>query len=116
MLISYKKLLTVLVGEGYNCVQKGSVHMKRLDKKEILEEELKELQGKVGLLPNGYISIKHINGGTYYYLQRREGRRVLSFNVPSQKIRTIRRKIYLRKFYEGQIRMVKAELKTLTKE
>ena len=77
---------------------------------ETLNDEKQWLEDRISKLPNGYISVKHISGLTYYYLQHREGDHILSEYVPTGHINSVRRRIALRKFCEKQLKAVNDEI------
>lgn len=77
---------------------------------ETLNEEKQWLEDRISHLPNGYISEKHINGTSYYYLQHREGNKIISEYVPTPNLKSVRRRIQSRKFFQMQLKLVNAEI------
>ena len=77
---------------------------------ETLIEEKQWLEDRISHLPNGYISVKNINGAPYYYLQHREGNKILSDYVPREQLKSVRRRIVSRKLFEKQLKAVNAEI------
>ena len=75
-----------------------------------LNDEKQWLEDRISRLPNGYISVKTINNTTYYYLQHREGKQILSSYVPREQIKSVRRRIKARKSFEKQLKLVNAEI------
>ena len=63
----------------------------------------------------GYLSKKTIKGKTYYYLQKRDGKKVVSTYVKSEDVEQIKKKIALRKNYENHISKLKATMKDAEK-
>lgn len=63
----------------------------------------------------GYLSKKTIKGKTYYYLQKRDGKKVVSTYVKSEDVEQIEKKIALRKNYENHISKLKATMKDAEK-
>lgn len=84
--------------------------MKKQNTMDILLEEEQWLEDKIAKLPLGYISEKHINGGTYHYLQRRVGNKIISIYIPNEQLNTMARKIKSRKCFERQLKSVKKEI------
>ena len=58
------------------------------------------LEDEVSSLPKGYVRESWRNGHVYYYLQRREGERVVSEYVPRELVEELRDKIVRRKACE----------------
>ena len=58
------------------------------------------LEDEVSSLPKGYVRESRRNGHVYYYLQRREGDRVVSEYVPRKLVEELRDKIVRRKACE----------------
>lgn len=63
-----------------------------------------ELQTRLASLPRGYLSIKHINGKERYYLQYREGTKVVSKYIKEDEVETIKAQLQERKKIEEEIR------------
>lgn len=57
------------------------------------------LESAIAALPSGYIRESRRGGRVYYYLQRREGKRVISEYVPRERVGELREQIELRKSY-----------------
>lgn len=57
------------------------------------------LQDAIATLPSGYIRESRRGGRVYYYLQRREGKRVVSEYVPRDRVDELRGQIERRKSY-----------------
>ncbi|MDO5448624.1 MAG: hypothetical protein Q4F70_03345 [Clostridia bacterium] len=49
-----------------------------IDEKIRIEKMISAYEDELATLPKGYISIKHINNGEYFYLQFRDGKKVTS--------------------------------------
>lgn len=69
---------------------------------------LKELDA----LPKGSISTKCVNGNTYYYLNYRDGKKIVSKYIgkDEQSLREIKEKLERRKQIEGILKKLKEEL------
>lgn len=63
------------------------------------------LEEEVSLLPKGYVRESKRNGHVYYYLQRREGDRVVSEYVPHDRVEELRDKIGRRKTCERGLKI-----------
>lgn len=70
-----------------------------------------ELKKELESLPAGYISHKNINGKARFYLQHREGSRIVSKYIKDEEIEPLKKKISRRKEIEDEIRYL---LKTTT--
>ncbi len=90
----------------------------------ILEDMLKEeqqrslrmraaVQQELGQLPRGYISRKIIRGRPVYYLQRREGKRVLSQHIPRGELAEVERRVARRKELQAMDKAIKNNLKRI---
>ena len=87
--------------------------MSKESKLTVLLEERQWLSNQISRYPQGYINIKSIYGQNYYYLQHREGKRVISVYVPKEQVKILARRIKMRKFLESQLRSVKQELRAI---
>jgi len=67
---------------------------------EVIEEEIRKL-------PKGYISKKNINNRSYYYLQKREGSKIVSQFIPNEQLTEIKELIIKRKQFEESLRDLK---------
>lgn len=76
--------------------------------KEAMENELSQL-------PNGYISKKIINNKVYYYLQRRDGLRVLSSYIPLDELPEIEAQVARRKQIEESIKTINQNMKKISR-
>lgn len=77
-----------------------------IDKKQSMEIELLTL-------PSGYISKKSIKGNTQYYLQRREGARVISSYIRSDEVEEVTAKIERRKSIIEELALISERLEQL---
>lgn len=66
-----------------------------------------EYQKRLEKLPAGSIQKKIISGKEYYYLQRREGKRVLSTYIKSRELEKVKADIQLRKQLSQEIEAIK---------
>lgn len=87
---------------------------------EVLREELNRLDRQQAAyeshlrdLPRGYISKKNIRGKESYYLQYREGTRIVSKWVPIANLQVVEDQIQQRKILEASLRRVKGDQKKL---
>lgn len=62
-----------------------------------IDDELEEL-------PKGYLSKKRIKGNDYFYLQRREGEKIVSMYIEEQKTNNMKTLINMRKELEKERR------------
>lgn len=74
-----------------------------INKKQRLEEELSSL-------PVGYISKKTIKGNTQYYLQRREGTKVVGSYIRNDQVKDISDKIERRKSIVEEVSAIRERL------
>ncbi|MBE7067371.1 MAG: hypothetical protein E7385_07465 [Ruminococcaceae bacterium] len=70
-----------------------------IDKKNNIEKEMK-------FLPKGYISKKNIKGNMQYYLQRREGTRIVSSYINKDEVEDISSKIEKRKQNSKELQLI----------
>ena len=89
---------------------------------EVLQEELDRLdrqqaayEAKLLALPKGYISKKNIRGKVYFYLQRKEGGKVVSKYISAENLHVVEEQVKLRKQLEASLRRVKLDRKKLRK-
>lgn len=89
---------------------------------EVLQEELERLDRQrqayelhLSELPKGYISKKNIRGKEAYYLQYREGDKIISKWIPSDDLPQVEQQVKQRKMLEASLRRVKADQKRLRK-
>ncbi len=87
---------------------------------DVLQEELDRLDWQEGVykaelqeLPRGYISKKNIRGRVSYYLQYREGEKIVSRYISSEDVPNIEVQVKRRKQLEDSIRRVKEDRKKL---
>lgn len=71
-----------------------------------IEAEIKEL-------PKGYISEKKIKGGTYYYLQYRENKKMKSVYLKQKDVEAYRTLVAHRKELEKKLKELQQEQKKL---
>jgi len=83
---------------------------------EVLKEEYERLSRGIGLvreelegLPKGYISEKKIGNNAYYYLQRREGGKILSKHIKKDELEPYKTLIEHRKKLSKQIKDMEFE-------
>jgi len=88
---------------------------------EILLEEYNRLERGINLiheelasLPKGYISEKKIGNGTYYYLQKREGDKIVSKHLKKDELEPYATLIKHRKTLEQKTKEMRVEQKKLT--
>lgn len=89
---------------------------------EVFQEELDRLnrqkvvyENSMAALPKGYISKKNIRGNMSYYLQYREGGKVVSKYIPRDSLQELEDKIARRKQLENSLRRVAEDQKRLRK-
>lgn len=87
---------------------------------DVLEEEysrLTRMRDRVSEeysdLPKGYISKKKINGCDYYYLQFREGGKVVSHYIASNELDDLQSAINRRKDLKEMLKNIDAEMKKI---
>lgn len=87
---------------------------------EVLQEELDRLdrqqaayESHLRELPRGYISKKNIRGKESYYLQYREGAKIVSKWIPAANLQEVERQVDQRKMLEASLRRVKGDQKKL---
>lgn len=74
-----------------------------------LERGILLLREEISILPEGYISQKKIGNNTYYYLQRRKQKQVLSKHIKKEDLETIRGMIQRRKELTQRVKELKTE-------
>lgn len=89
---------------------------------EVLQEEMDRLnrqqlayEADMQELPKGYISKKNIRGKESYYLQHREGSKIISKYISSEDLPDIEASVKRRKQLEASLRRVKQDQKKLRK-
>ena len=89
---------------------------------EVLQEELDRLDRQRAAyelhlqdLPRGYISKKNIRGKESYYLQHRDGSKIISKWIPADNLREVELRVNQRKMVEASLRRVKEDQKKLRK-
>lgn len=89
---------------------------------EVLQEELDRLdrqqaayESHLRELPRGYISKKNIRGKESYYLQYREGAKIVSKWIPAANLKEVEKQVNQRKMLEASLRRVKEDQKKLRK-
>ena len=75
----------------------------------------KMYQEKLQDLPKGYLSRKNIKGKVYYYLQYRDGEKIVSQFVPNENVESLQKQIEDRRKYEKRVREVEADLRKIRK-
>jgi hypothetical protein len=88
---------------------------------EILREEYDRLERGIHLireelasLPKGYISEKTIGNGTYYYLQKREGAKIVSKHLKKEELEPYTTLIKHRKNLEQKTKEMRVEQNKLS--
>lgn len=79
-------------------------------------DEYAVVEKNIANLPCGYISVKQISGHTYCYRQWREGKRIISQYVPDALLSSVKRKIAVRKENEALLKVIKKDLKKLSRK
>lgn len=87
-----------------NVLQEEYDRSKRM--KEAMENELSQL-------PKGYISKKTINSKVYFYLQRRDGLKVVSSYIPLDELPEIEEQVAKRKQIEESIKTIVSNMKKI---
>ncbi len=89
---------------------------------DVLQEELERLERQKSAylkamqeLPKGYISQKNIRGRATYYLQYREGDKIISKYIPKEQLPELEAQIKRRKQLELSLRRVEEDKKKLRK-
>lgn len=88
----------------------------------VLKEELDRLDRQQGAyerdlkeLPKGYISKKNIRGKVCYYLQHRDGSKVVSKYISANDLPVLEAQVARRKQLEASLRRVREDRKQLRK-
>lgn len=89
--------------------------MKQSIKKEYtnLIKKKHSLKNELLVLPNGYISVKNINGNTQYYLQRREKDKIVSLYIKKDDLSKVESGIKRRKEICLEIQKINSRLKAI---
>ena len=89
---------------------------------EVLQEELDRLDRQQAAyelhlqeLPKGYISKKNIRGKESYYLQYRDGSKIVSKWIPADDLQKVEKRVMQRRMVEASLRRVKEDRKKLRK-
>lgn len=89
---------------------------------EVLQEELDRLNRQKAAyevhlqeLPKGYISKKNIRGKESFYLQYRDGGKIVSKWIPADALQEVEKRVKQRKMVEASLRRVKEDQKKLRK-
>lgn len=77
--------------------------------------KLQRIESELSELPKGYISEKQIKDNTYYYLQRREKKKIVSEYIKKDEVAHMRRALEYRKALEGKKQDVLKEFDRLRK-
>lgn len=80
-----------------------------------LKQQKKQCKAELLSTPKGYISKKNIRGRTSYYLQWREGNKILSKYIPCDSVDTVKAQIEKRKQLEKTIQQLTEDQKRLEK-
>lgn len=73
----------------------------------------KDLERKLAGLPVGSVKRRRIKGHAYYYLQRREGRKVVHKYLGVQEPKDLMEKVRRRRFLAGELKKVREALRLL---
>ncbi len=65
-----------------------------------------ELQAQIEKLPKGYLSLKHVYGKERYYLQYREGKKIISKYVKEKDLPEIKKQLEERKKLEAELKEI----------
>jgi hypothetical protein len=85
------------------------------ESKEYYEKEQKELDKEISKLPKGSIKKRKLGNKFYYYLQYREGDKILQDYLGKSEPKEIINKLKKRKALEKELKKVKDSLKLLSK-
>ena len=87
---------------------------------DVLEEEKERLlrmksamEKELESLPKGYLSKKRISGREYYYLQHRDGGKMVSSFVPAADVEEMRTKVERRRQLQASIRECRENIRKL---
>lgn len=81
----------------------------------LLIEKKHNIESELSNLPLGYVSKKNIKGNEQYYLQRREGRKIVGSYIRSDEVNSIFEKIERRKALTEELPQIDTRLKELEK-
>lgn len=84
-----------------------------LEERDRLQRMKSRMQTELELLPQGYLSKKKIHGSDCYYLQRREGSKVVSKYVPLSEVKDLSEKIERRRSLSLSLREIERQLKKI---
>ena len=84
-----------------------------IEEKERLLRMKSRMQSEYNELPQGYLSKKIIHGSCCYYLQHREGNRVISKYVNAADIDDLSKKIDRRRSLKKSLREIDVQLKKI---
>ena len=76
--------------------------------KDLINDEIAEL-------PQGYVSVKKIKGNEYNYLQKREGKKIVSKYIKADNVEEIRELINRRKELLSSLKEIEKEIKEIGK-
>ena len=89
---------------------------------EVLKEELDRLERQqlayeadLREIPKGYISKKNVRGKLSYYLQHREGKKIISKYISAKDLPVVEEQVRRRRQIEASLRRVKEDKKALRK-
>ena len=89
---------------------------------EVLKEEMDRLERQqlayeadLQEIPKGYISKKNVRGKISYYLQRRDGNKIISKYISANDLPKVEEQVRRRKQLEASLRRVKEDKKALRK-
>ncbi len=85
------------------------------ESKDYYKKEQKELNKELSKLPKGSIKKRKFGNGFYYYLQHREGEKVIHDYLGKSEPKELIKKIKRRKALEKELKKVKESLKLLLK-
>lgn len=80
-----------------------------------LEREKAVYEEQLQLLPKGYISKKNIRGKVSYYLQHREGDKIISKWISAEELPKVEAQVKRRKRLEDALRRIREDQKKLRK-
>ncbi len=71
------------------------------------------MEKELNALPKGYISKKNINEKTYYYLQKRDGAKIVGTYIPPEEVDKVKDQVARRKQLEKSVRELNANIKKI---
>lgn len=86
-----------------------------LEEYERMQSQLDKIDTELESLPKGYISEKKISNKTYYYLQHRENKKIVSEYIKADEVAQMRRLVAYRKMLEGERKDVLKEFDRVRK-